>query len=97
MSLPIGRKGPPPAARPPAPPCPPRYSGGRAARIADTVMGSHRLVAGDKMFEVSFRENSRGRCLRVTESANARHNTVIIPESALPEFLAAIGNVVSGA
>lgn len=67
----------------------------RPMKPQDTVHGLEVVRSGEKQFHITFRENARGRCLRVTESANDRHNTIIIPEDAITEFLEAVGKVVS--
>lgn len=44
---------------------------------------------------VEFRENSRGRFLRITEEAHGRRNSVIIPDSGLSDFLRIVTDVIS--
>jgi hypothetical protein len=45
---------------------------------------------------VEFRENERGKFLRITEEAHGRRNTIIVPGTGVGEFTAAIGEVVAG-
>jgi hypothetical protein len=43
---------------------------------------------------VEFRENDRGRFLRITEEAHGRRNTIIVPSTGTSEFTAAIEDVL---
>jgi hypothetical protein len=43
---------------------------------------------------VEFRENDRGRFLRITEEAHGRRNTIIVPSTGTNEFTAAIEDVL---
>ncbi len=52
----------------------------------DTILESRELQVERKHFFIEFRENDRGRFLRITEEAHGRRNTVIIPSTGLPEF-----------
>lgn len=52
----------------------------------DTIIESRELQVERKHFFIEFRENERGRFLRITEEAHGRRNTVIIPSTGLAEF-----------
>jgi len=58
----------------------PRY------RKMENIIESRELQIERKHFFIEFRENDRGRFLRITEEAHGRRNTVIIPSTGLAEF-----------
>ena len=62
----------------------------------DTILESRELQVERKHFFIEFRENERGRFLRITEEAHGRRNTVIIPSTGLDEFERLLGEVLSG-
>ena len=62
----------------------------------DSVIEAKELQIERKRFHVEFRENDRGRFLRITEEAHGRRNTIIVPSTGLDVFTAAIGEVLSG-
>ena len=47
-----------------------------------------------KHFIIEFRENDRGRFVRITEEAHGRRNAVIIPSTGLDDFIDAFDFVV---
>lgn len=61
----------------------------------DTILESRELQVERKHFFIEFRENERGRFLRITEEAHGRRNTVIIPSTGLSEFERMFNEVVS--
>jgi hypothetical protein len=63
----------------------------------DTVIASRELQVERKHYLIEFRENERGRFLRVTEEAHGRRNTVIVPSTGINEFNEAIDAVVVAA
>ena len=63
----------------------------------DNVIASQELQVERKHYYIEFRENDRGRFLRITEEAHGRRNTVIVPSTGLNEFNAAIDAVVVAA
>jgi hypothetical protein len=63
----------------------------------DNVIASRELQVERKHFVIEFRENERGRFLRITEEAHGRRNTVIVPSTGLNEFNEAIDAVVVAA
>ena len=44
---------------------------------------------------MEFRENDRGKFLRITEEAHGRRNTIIVPSTGVDDFTAAIGEVLA--
>jgi hypothetical protein len=63
----------------------------------DNIIASRELQVERKHFFVEFRENERGRFLRITEEAHGRRNTVIVPSTGLNEFNAAVDAVIIAA
>ena len=63
----------------------------------DTILESRELQIERKHFFIEYRENERGRFLRITEEAHGRRNTVIIPSTGLEEFERALDEVLSAA
>jgi hypothetical protein len=61
----------------------------------DTILESRELQVERKHFFIEFRENERGRFLRITEEAHGRRNTVIIPSTGLSEFERLFNEVLS--
>lgn len=52
----------------------------------DNILESRELQVERKHFFIEFRENDRGRFLKITEEAHGRRNSVIIPSTGLAEF-----------
>ena len=63
----------------------------------DNIIASRELQVERKHYFIEFRENERGRFLRITEEAHGRRNTVIVPSTGLNEFNEAIDAVVVAA
>jgi len=63
----------------------------------DTILESRELQVERKHFLIEFRENERGRFLRITEEAHGRRNTVIIPSTGLDDFERMLDEVLSAA
>jgi hypothetical protein len=61
----------------------------------DTILESRELQVERKHFFIEFRENDRGRFLRITEEAHGRRNTVIIPSTGLEEFERMLNEVLA--
>lgn len=70
---------------------------GLSQRGMDTILESRELQVERKHFFIEFRENERGRFLRITEEAHGRRNTVIIPSTGLQDFERMLGEVLSAA
>jgi PurA ssDNA and RNA-binding protein len=60
----------------------------------DSVIEAKELQIERKRFHVEFRENDRGKFLRITEEAHGRRNTIIVPSTGVNDFTAAIGEVL---
>lgn len=63
----------------------------------ENVIASRTLQVERKTLTIEFRENDRGRFLRITEEAGGRRNTVIIPSTGINEFNTAVDAVVVAA
>ena len=61
----------------------------------DNIIEAKELQIERKHFYVEFRENDRGRFLRITAEAHGRRNTIIVPSTGLEEFNAAIDDVLA--
>lgn len=57
-----------------------------APTASEDVLKTERIQIEQKVFVLTLRENPRGRFLRVTEEANGRFNSIIIPSTGLDEF-----------
>jgi hypothetical protein len=60
----------------------------------DNVIASRELQVERKHFYIEFRENERGRFMRITEEAHGRRNTIIIPSTGLEDFMSAADEVI---
>jgi hypothetical protein len=65
----------------------------RASKM-DSIIETRDVQIERKIFHVEFRENDRGKFLRITEEAHGRRNTIIIPSTGVNDFTAAISEVV---
>ena len=63
----------------------------------DNIIASRELQVERKHYYIEFRENERGRFLRITEEAHGRRNTVIVPSTGLNEFNEAVDAVIIAA
>jgi len=63
----------------------------------DNIIEAKQLQIERKHFHVEFRENDRGKFLRITEEAHGRRNTIIVPSTGVDDFTAAISEVVVNA
>jgi hypothetical protein len=63
----------------------------------ENIIESRELQVERKHFFIEFRENDRGRFLRITEEAHGRRNTVIIPSTGLDEFGDLLNEVLDAA
>jgi len=61
----------------------------------DNIIEAKEVQIERKHFYVEFRENDRGRFLRITEEAHGRRNTIIVPSTGTNEFTAAIEDVLA--
>jgi hypothetical protein len=60
----------------------------------DSIIDQKEFRIERKRFQVEFRENDRGKFLRITEEAHGRRNTIIVPSTGVGDFTAAIGEVL---
>ena len=60
----------------------------------DSIIDAKEFQIERKRFHVEFRENDRGKFLRITEEAHGRRNTIIVPSTGVNDFTAAIGEVL---
>src|SRR5207237_798207 len=60
----------------------------------DHIIEAKEVQIERKHLYVEFRENDRGRVLRITEEAHGRRNTIIVPSTGTNEFTAAIEDVL---
>ncbi len=63
-------------------------------RSPDNVLASEKIAAGRKIFFLDYKENSRGRVLKITEDVNGRRDTIMVPAEALDDFYDAIGRIL---
>ena len=61
----------------------------------DQALESRELQVERKFFTAQIRENERGKFLRLTEEAQGRRNTVIIPSSGFADFAHLISDILS--
>ncbi len=71
-----------------------RSSVNSAVSEMDNIIEAKELQIERKRFHVEFRQNERGKFLRITEEAHGRRNTIIVPSTGVDEFKAAIGEVI---
>ena len=63
----------------------------------DNIIAAKELQIERKHFYIEFRENERGRFLRITEEAHGRRNTIIVPSTGLEDFSTLLGEVLDTA
>lgn len=63
-------------------------------RSPDRVIASEKVVSGRKIFFLDFKENNRGRVLKITEDVNGRRDTIMVPDEALDDFYEALGKIL---
>jgi hypothetical protein len=67
----------------------------QASEKMDNIIEAKELQIERKHFYVEFRENDRGKFLRITEEAHGRRNTIIVPSTGVGDFTAAISDVLT--
>jgi len=60
----------------------------------DNILTTRELQIERKHFYIEFRENARGRFLRITEEAHGHRNSVIVPSTGIDEFMQLMQEVV---
>ena len=61
----------------------------------DDVLKSESIAVERKNFVFDLRENPRGRFLRITEDANGRRDSIVIPAPGLEEFRRALDDIIT--
>ena len=64
-------------------------------RSPDHVLASEKVVSGRKVFFLDYKENSRGRVLKITEDVNGRRDTIMVPDEALDDFADALERILN--
>ena len=57
-------------------------------------LASERIQVERKIFFLDLKENERGRFLKITEDVSGRRDTIMLPASALQEFVEALSRIV---
>lgn len=71
------------------------YSSAYRQYSSDQALEIRELQVERKFFTAQIRENERGKFLRLTEEAQGRRNTVIVPSSGFAEFAELIRDILS--
>jgi hypothetical protein len=61
----------------------------------DVVLKSENIAVERKNFIFDLRENPRGRFLRITEDANGRRDSIVIPAPGLEEFRRVLDAIIA--
>ena len=61
----------------------------------ENLIASKEVQVERKHLSIEFRENERGRYLRITETAHGRRNAVIVPSTGLADFTSALAAVLN--
>ena len=61
----------------------------------DNIILARDLQIERKHFFIEFRENERGKFVRITEEAHGRRNSIIIPSTGLAEFVRHFNDVTA--
>lgn len=61
----------------------------------DSVLKSENIAVERKTFIFDLRENPRGRFLRITEDANGRRDSIVIPAPGLEEFRRVLDDMIA--
>ena len=69
----------------------------QAGSSMDNIIATKELQIERKHFFIEFRENDRGRFLKIIEEAHGRRNTIIIPSTGIDELVAAMDEVLDTA
>jgi hypothetical protein len=63
--------------------------------VQEDTLKAGELQIERKFYDLTLKENAKGRFLRITESAGGRRNVVIIPASGLKEFQKLLADMVA--
>jgi hypothetical protein len=61
----------------------------------DAVLKTENIAVERKTFLFDLRENPRGRFLRITEDANGRRDSIVIPAPGLEEFRRVLDDIIA--
>jgi hypothetical protein len=61
----------------------------------DAVLKSENIAVERKCFIFDLKENPRGLFLRITEDANGRRNSIVIPAPGLEDFRRVLDEIIS--
>jgi hypothetical protein len=64
-------------------------------RVPEVMLKELFVQVERKLFVLALKQNERGRFLRLTEEASAKHTTVIIPSTGLQELHQALGELIA--
>ena len=64
-------------------------------RSPDHVLASEKVVSGRKVFFLDYKENTRGRVLKITEDVTGRRDTIMVPDEALDDFADALERILN--
>jgi hypothetical protein len=65
-----------------------------SAPKGEKLLYTEKVLGQYKLFYIDYKENKRGRFLKVTEKDGRFRSTIIIPEEALEEFAVVINKVI---
>jgi PurA ssDNA and RNA-binding protein len=57
-------------------------------------LASEKIQVDRKVFFLDLKENQRGRFLKITEDVSGRRDTIMLPASALKDFVSALSRLV---
>ena len=60
----------------------------------DDPLASEKIQVERKIFFLDLKENQRGRFLKITEDVSGRRDTIMLPASALQEFVEALTRIL---
>jgi hypothetical protein len=63
----------------------------------DSILKTEEITVERKTFTFDLRENPRGRFLRITEDANGRRDSIVIPAPGLAEFRRVLDAIIERA
>ncbi len=61
----------------------------------DSILKSENISVERKNFIFDLRENPRGRFLRITEDANGRRDSIVIPAPGLEDFRRVLDEIIA--
>ncbi len=61
----------------------------------DTLLYKRRIDIERKHVTIDFKENSRGRFLRITEEVNGHRNAIVVPLGGVEDFRDALNEIIN--